>query len=1332
MAIQDFNMTSLDGSNGFQINGESEFDLSGRSVSNAGDVNGDGFDDVIVGAPHAFSSGERTGSSYVVFGKATEFEANTQLSSLDGSNGFRIEGERDHDRSGYSVSNAGDVNGDGFDDVIVGAPYDSIYGERSDYAYVVFGRASGFDASLRLASLDGVNGFRLDGMPGEFSSGLSVGSAGDINGDGLDDIIGNVSGASFIVFGKASGFDANIDLSSLDGSNGFRFDGSLDSTRSSVFFGYSVSGAGDVNGDGLDDVIIGDPAPGDAVFSDIGLGYVVFGRTSGFDAQMDLTDLNGSNGFRLNGVKSDRAGYSVSGAGDINGDGFDDVIIGAPDANGDQSGSSFVVFGKASGFDAQMDLSSLDGQNGFRLNGEAYDRAGASVSSAGDVNGDGFDDLIIAVPEAARANPISGSSYVLFGKGEGFDAEIELSSLDGRTGFRLNGPHSSLYAVSSAGDMNHDGFDDLIVGQNNSSYVILGSPDVTGNLALDMIMGTPEGDDLQGTAANEYLSAGGGDDTLVGGGGADKFDGGEGDDDISLTDLEFAAIDGGAGKDTVQLQGSDIHLDLSQTGMQVYNTEVIDLKGTGNNALTLTASALSKMQDSINSDITIRGDSGDRITVSDPNWIEDGFANDGYHTYQNAGVSMHVQEGIQIDFLEATRLFLDESGLDGSNGFKMFGEKLNDYFGQSVSSAGDINGDGIDDVIIGADGVDVNGDQSGSSYVVFGRASGFDENLNLANLDGTNGFRLDGEQAGDISGRSVSGAGDVNGDGFADMIVGAWGADPNGESSGSSYVVFGRETGFDAQFDLSDLDGSNGFRLNGERTGDRSGYSVSDAGDVNGDGFDDLIIGASGAPDGRNAGSSYVVFGRASGFEADMNLSSLDGSNGFRLNGSIQSFSGQSVSNAGDVNGDGFDDVIIGAVGADANGDRSGSSYVVFGRDSGFDAQIDLFGLNGQNGFRLDGEAAFDRSGASVSSAGDVNGDGLDDLIIGAPSADPQSYFENRGSSYVVFGKTTGFDRHMDLSSLDGSNGFRLDGESKGSSGQGSSLGTSVSSAGDINGDGFDDLIIGTHLGAYRYDRSTYTYVIFGKDSGFDAHIDLFNLKSDEGFRLSNPDHGILGAPVSGAGDINGDGLDDLIVGTDYYYYHNSGASYVIFGSRDFGKGNGGGGGGGELPEINGTDGDDTLKGSETAEHFIAGDGNDSLLGRGGADVFDAGTGDDAIRIGDLTFASIDGGDGNDALHLTGADLNLDLTALGDRIHSIETICLYGRGDNILTLTADSLLNLSDSTDTLKVHGNSGDHIVVQDSGWIDDGSRGFYHSYTHDDAVLLVGTNVTVDFLQG
>ncbi|SFF29770.1 integrin alpha [Nitrosomonas sp. Nm166] len=304
--------------------------------------------------------------------------------------------------------------------------------------------------------------------------------------------------------------------------------------------------------------------------------------------------------------------------------------------------------------------------------------------------------------------------------------------------------------------------------------------------------------------------------------------------------------------------------------------------------------------------------------------------------------------------------------------------------------------------------------------------------IDLSSLDGNNGFRLDGVAAYDYSGRSVSNAGDVNGDGFDDVIVGASFADPNGIYSGSSYVIFGKASGFNAALELSSLDGNSGFRLDGVAEDDQSGRSVSSAGDVNGDGFDDVIIGAPNANQsggGYNSyagGASYVVFGKASGFDAALSLSSLDGSNGFRLDGRGDARSGGSVSSAGDVNNDGFDDMIIGAFGANPNGDFSGSSFVVFGKASGFDATLDLSNLDGRNGFRLDGVAEDDQSGRSVSSAGDVNGDGFDDVIIGADGADPNG--KSSGSSYVVFGKNSGFDATIDLSSLDGSNGFRLDG----------------------------------------------------------------------------------------------------------------------------------------------------------------------------------------------------------------------------------------------------------------------------------------------------------------
>jgi hypothetical protein len=343
------------------------------------------------------------------------------------------------------------------------------------------------------------------------------------------------------------------------------------------------------------------------------------------------------------------------------------------------------------------------------------------------------------------------------------------------------------------------------------------------------------------------------------------------------------------------------------------------------------------------------------------------------------------------------------SSLNGTTGFRLDGVASYDSCGNSVASAGDVNGDGIADIIISANSADPNGRSSGSSYLVFGNTSTFASSINLSSLNGTTGFRLDGVATSDGSGKSVASVGDLNGDGFADLIIGSPYADNTSPDSGSSYVVFGRASGFSSSINLSSLDGSTGFRLDGVANNDRSGTSVASAGDVNGDGFADLIIGAYLAdPNGSDSGSSYVVFGKASGFSSATNLSSLDGSTGFRLDGvAAGDNSGYSVASAGDLNGDGFADIIVGAFGADPNGSDSGSSYVVFGKASGFTAAIGLSSLDGSTGFRLDGVAAGDNSGYSVASAGDVNGDGRADLVIGAIYSSPNGGYPGSGYIYL-------------------------------------------------------------------------------------------------------------------------------------------------------------------------------------------------------------------------------------------------------------------------------------------------------------------------------------------
>ena len=295
-----------------------------------------------------------------------------------------------------------------------------------------------------------------------------------------------------------------------------------------------------------------------------------------------------------------------------------------------------------------------------------------------------------------------------------------------------------------------------------------------------------------------------------------------------------------------------------------------------------------------------------------------------------------------------------------------------------MSSAGDVNGDGFDDLIISAPRANPNGDYAGASYVVFG-AAGIGPGFDLASLNGTNGFRLDGDYSSYRG--SLSGAGDVNGDGFDDVIVGALSGTAPGYDA--SYVVFGAAGGFAASLDLAALDGSDGFRIDGIDPNDGLGFSVSGAGDFNGDGFADVVLGANYAydPGAYGVGESYVVFGKASGFAPTFDLATLDGTNGFRLAGfDTNGQSGRSVSGAGDVNGDGLDDVIIAAPFAANSNFAFGAGRELrrvricrcawpkprFGRR-----------VDGNNGFRLEGIDQSDNAGFSVSGAGDVNGDGF-------------------------------------------------------------------------------------------------------------------------------------------------------------------------------------------------------------------------------------------------------------------------------------------------------------------------------------------------------------------
>jgi hypothetical protein len=862
-----------------------------------------------------------------------------------------------------------------------------------------------------------------------------------------------------------------------------------------------------------------------------------------------------------------------------------------------------------------------------------------------------------------------------------------------------------------------------------------GNDTLRGGLGNDALSGDAGNDRLFGGAGNDTLNGGAGNDTLSDGSGVDLFSGGTGNDVVVTSTLNFASIAGGAGQDTLSLSGKDQILDLTtMADTRLTGIEAIDLSGAGNNRLILDAAEIQNLSDT--DTLKIDGNLGDVVYLT-PDFRMTGIAVVGgevARVYATGAATAQVDLATSVQYVMPSTFDLSE--LNGATGFRLDGVAASHFAGSSVSAAGDVNGDGFADLIIGAAGAGPGGPSSGAAYVVFGSTGGFASTVDLSTLDGTNGFRLDGVASFDRAGYSVSRAGDVNGDGFGDLIVGAFGADPGGSYSGAAYVLFGAAGGFASTIDLSTLDGTDGFRLGGVAANDFAGISVSDAGDVNGDGFDDLIVGVYGSdPGGSYSGAAYVVFGAAGCFASTIDLSTLDGTDGFRLDGAVAGDrAGRSVCAAGDVNGDGFGDLIVGAPNAGPGGPRSGAAYVLFGAAGGFASTIDLSALDGTDGFRLDGAVAYDSAGRSVSSAGDVNGDGFGDLIVGAPYSSPNGSFS--GAAYVVFGAGGGFASAIDLSALDGTNGFRLDGAAAGGR-----AGFSVSAAGDVNGDGFDDLLMGADGDDPGGIRSGAVYVLFGAAGGFASTIDLSTLDGINGFRLDGAAaYDNTGRSVSGAGDVNGDGFDDLIAGASGAGPGSSysGASYLIYGG-DFRV---------EADHI-GTSKDDTIKGGASGDILVGAQGDDTVFG-GGADVINAGSGDDSIHVADNDFFRVDGGSGTDTLHPDYAGdvnfSNLDANAAtSDRgkITGMEVIDTDNGLANAIILTKADVLDMdckaidvggiASLDNVLKFDGDGNDALLLSTSdawGAADTKTLSGYALYSSGGVTIAVEDDIGVYFV--
>ncbi len=791
-------------------------DNYGNSVSSAGDVNSDGYDDIIVGAPYNDGIAANTGRAYIYFG-------GLNVNSVPD---IVLSGESAQNYFGYSVSSAGDVNRDGYSDVIVGA---YAYSNRGR-AYIYFGGT-------------GMNNIADVVMTGDTSSnfGMSVSKAGDVNGDGYSDVIigamkyNNYTGRAYLFYGGS--VMNNIADVIMTGEN-------VNSD-----FGFSVSSAGDVNADGFSDVICG--AYG--YNSLAGKAYVYYGGLS-MNNIADLTVTGETDYIYL--------GWSVSSAGDVNGDDYDDIIVSAPLYNGN-TGRAGIFFGGTI-MDNTADLILTPPGTGYQF--------GVAVASAGDVNGDGYCDVIIG---SDAYSSFTGRSFLFYGG----------SAMNNTPDFIMTGEaagSSFSFSVASAGDVNGDGYSDIITGaygySSSTGKAYLNMYGMNGNFFSDLSF---NGETTGSYFGNSVASAG---DVN-----------GDGYSDLIIGAYGYNSFTGRAY--------------IFYGGPEMNNAADVTLIGDAVNVY---------FGWSVASAGDVNGDGYADVIVGS-------YA---YSTY--AGKAGIYFGGASMN-----------SGVD----ILLIGPGANYNFGFSVASAGDVNGDGYCDVIVGANDYS---SATGRAYIFYGGAS----------MNNTPDVAMTGETTSNNFGASVSSAGDVNGDGFADILIGAWSYSSN---TGRAYIFFGG-TAMDNTADVT---------LTGETSGIKFGVSVSLAGDVNGDSYSDVIIGASAYS--STTGRAYIYFGGQSMNNSSDVIMTGEGTG---------NYFGISVSTAGDINKDGYTDIITGAYGYN---NSTGKVYLFFGGNS----------MNNVADITMTGEASNTYFGISVASAGDVNGDGSSDLINGC------SYFNsNTGRSY--------------------------------------------------------------------------------------------------------------------------------------------------------------------------------------------------------------------------------------------------------------------------------------------------------------------------------------------
>ena len=428
---------------------------------------------------------------------------------------------------------------------------------------------------------------------------------------------------------------------------------------------------------------------------------------------------------------------------------------------------------------------------------------------------------------------------------------------------------------------------------------------------------------------------------------------------------------------------------------------------------------------------------------------------------------------VWLFFDVADRIELFDGPIDTSQADLLIeASNAHDSFGAHLGNIGDINGDGCDDIAIGASGGDpLDRDTAGYISVIYGcnpatLAAGV---LYTDDIDGSNGFTIMGAESGDRIGHGdVVGLGDFNGDGLDDF---AFGTLATGGRIGSVFVLYGQDGNFPAQIDLADTDVAIS-RFDGSQNHPQGaqdfGLAVAALGDFNGNGYTDLIAGANGSNHGEgtamwSAGAAYVIFGQATP-PTQMSIDALDGSNGFAiLSGQSGAWLGYAVTGGRDINGNGLPDLAVGAL-ADSpmiEGETrasAGSVFLIYGREDTWPASINAHELTASEGMHIVGPEPSSRTGGAIAMSGTVDDEGVADLVIGAYQASPQER-EKAGQVYVIKGQSTPLPSQLDLAAISGVDAWRIDGAM-----DAAWLGISTTVTPDLNGDGAPQLLLGANL----------------------------------------------------------------------------------------------------------------------------------------------------------------------------------------------------------------------------------------------------------------------------